>query len=165
VRVAGAAAALLLSGCATSIQLPAAADARLDPIAFFMGRSHGDGTLDTVAAAPASVTVDSIGRRQGATLLLDQTIHQGSKPPRVRRWTMRPVAPGHLTGTLTDAAGPVSVIVTGPRATIRYVMPNGMQVEQQLALQADRRTLLNHLQVRRFGLRLATVTETIRKLD
>jgi hypothetical protein len=59
----------------------------------------------------------------------------------------------------------VSVDVAGPRATIRYTMRGGMRVEQQLALQADGRTLLNHLQVRRFGLRLATVTETIRKRD
>ena len=160
-----AAAALLLTGCATTIQLPAAPNAAFDPILFFTGRSHGDGTVDTVTNPPVPLTVDSIGRRQGATLVLDQIIRQGAKPPRVRRWTMRRLAPGRYTGTLTDAVGPVSVDVAGPRATIRYTMRGGMRVEQQLALQADGRTLLNHLQVRRFGFRLATVTETIRKRD
>ncbi|CAA9504555.1 MAG: hypothetical protein AVDCRST_MAG44-1017 [uncultured Sphingomonas sp.] len=162
---AAAAGVLLLNGCATSIQLPAAPGARFDPIAFFTGRSHGEGTLDTVSGSPVRVAVDSVGTRQGAMLVLDQTIRRGTKPPSVRRWTMRLVAPGRYTGTLTDAAGPVTGNVDGPRATIRYTMKNGMQVEQQLALQNDGRTLLNHLQVRRFGLRLATLTETIRKLD
>jgi hypothetical protein len=57
------------------------------------------------------------------------------------------------------------VEVAGPRATIRYRMKSGLAVAQQLALQPGGRTLLNRLTVTKFGIRVATLDETIRKLD
>jgi hypothetical protein len=164
-RLAIAAAALALSGCATSIVLPAAPNATLDPRAFFTGRTHGEGELKIVGRSQQRITVDSVGRPQGEGLVLDQTIQGGGKAPRTRRWTMRPVGPNLYSGTLTDAAGPVSVRVQGPRAYIAYTMHNGMKVDQQLALQADGKTILNHLVVRKFGLALAELNETIAKVD
>ena len=56
------------------------------------------------------------------------------------------------------------LVTDGPRATIRYAMKGGLQVRQQLALQTDGRTLLNHLEVRKWGVRVARVEETIRPL-
>jgi hypothetical protein len=44
-------------------------------------------------------------------------------------------------------------------------MKGGLEVEQQLALQSDGRTVLNRLEVKKFGARLATLNETITKLD
>lgn len=150
---------------AAAIQLPAGSSATLDPIAFFTGRSEGFGTVDTLLGRPVKLLVESIGRREGDTLILDQTIREGAKPSRVRRWIMRPVAPGRYTGTLTDAEGPVNVTVAGPRASIRYRMRGGFDVNQQLTLQSEGRTLLNRLHVKKFGVRVAIVEETIRKLD
>ena len=40
-----------------------------------------------------------------------------------------------------------------------------MAVEQQLALQADERTILNDLRVSKWGVRVARLRETIRKAD
>ena len=95
-RLARPALMLAISGsavnAATAIQAPGSA-ASLDPIAFFTGRTRGAGELDTLLSSPVKLTVESIGRRQGDTLVLDQTIREGSKPPRVRRWIMKPVAP------------------------------------------------------------------------
>lgn len=160
-----AAVSLAMTGCGTAILLPADTGARLDPMTFFAGRTSGEARLDKVGSGPVRVSVDSIGRRQGNALVLDQVIREGEKPPRSRRWTMRPVGPDLYSGTLTDAAGPVSVRVEGPRAYIAYTMKNGMTVEQQLALQPDRRTVLNHLRVKKFGIEVAELTETIRKRD
>jgi hypothetical protein len=150
---------------AAAVQPPAACSATLDPIAFFTGQSQGEGTVDTLLARPVKLLVESVGRREGESLILDQTIREGAKPPRNRRWIMRPVAPGRYTGTLTDAVGPVNVTVTGSRATIRYRMRGGLDVDQQLTLQAGERTLLNRLHVRKFGIKVATVEETIHKSD
>ena len=162
-RRAVAALVLALAGCSSS-ELPADPGAKLDPIAFFTGRSHGTATLDTLIGQPEPVSVDSIGRvGPGGRLILDQVIRQADKSPRQRQWIMIPRGGGNYSGSLTDADGPVTVTVAGPRATIRYRMKNGMRVDQQLALQRDRRTLLNRLEVSRFGLRLATLQETIRK--
>ncbi len=163
--VVAAAAFAALCGCSSNAPLPAASGESFDPVAFFAGRTHGEATLDTVIESPVGVTVDSIGRKQGNGLVLDQAIRQDDQPARVRRWTMRPVAANRFSGTLTDATGPVHGTTAGPRAYIRYTMKNGMEVEQQLALQSDRRTVLNRLEVKTFGVRVATLTETIRKLD
>ena len=164
-RFAAAALAFAMSGCGTAIVLPAAADARLDPAAFFAGRTYGEAKLEKVGSPPVRVRVDSIGTPNAGGLILVQTIREGDKAPRTRRWAMRPAGPDSYSGTLTDAAGPVSIRLRGPRAYISYTMKNGMTVEQQLALQADRRTLLNHLTVTKFGLKVAELSETIRKLD
>jgi hypothetical protein len=152
---------LTLTAC-TSVQLPAG-PALLDPIAFFAGVTNGEGTLDTLIARPVPVTVSSLGFPEHGGLKLTQRIREGDKPERTRTWTMRRNGPTSYTGTLTDAEGPVAIIVTGPRATIDYRTPSGLRIRQQLALQPDGRTILNRLEAFKFGLRVATLDETIRR--
>ena len=165
-RFAIAGAALALAGCAPSTPLPADSAARLDPIAFFTGHTHGNAILQKAFSRAVKVRVDSVGRTDGrGGLILDQAIREGSRAPRQRRWLFRSDGHGSYRGSLTDAAGPVEFVVAGPRATIRYRMKNGMEVEQQLAVQRDPRLLLNRLTVTKFGLRVATLDEQIRKQD
>ena len=164
-RVSCAGLGLAVGGCQAERDLPAASHAVFDPIALLSGRSEGKGHLKPLLGSAVAVAVQSRGLRRGETLVLDQIIKQGSKPPRVRRWTMLPAGPGRYSGTLTDASGPVQVDVTGPRARIRYRMTNGLEIDQRLALQSDGRTVLNRLEVRKLGLRVAVLNETIRKLE
>ena len=156
---------LLSAGCATRVELPAAPGVTLNPIAFFAGRSQGDGTLHQVFGSARGMRVDSFGRpdRNGG-LTLTQTIRQEGKSPRTRVWTIRPAGLNRYTGSLTEAVGPVTVLVEGPRAQISYAMKDGLEVRQQLALQGDRRTILNHLVVTKWGVRVARAEETIRRL-
>jgi hypothetical protein len=157
---------LALAGCMDDRAPAAVPGAQLDPVAFFTGRSAGQGTLDTIVGDSEPIRVRSLGRPDGkGGLVLIQDIRQGDNAPRRRSWTLRPVGGGRFTGELTDARGPVTVEVEGGVASIRYTMKNGMAVDQTLALQADGRTLLNRLNVRRPGLHIARVDETIRKLD
>jgi hypothetical protein len=159
------AAPLLLTACGTGQPLPADSTATLDPIGFFTGESHGDATLHKLFSDDARVTVESRGKPDRNGLILDQTITEGTKPPRMRRWIIRPAGPHRFTGTLTDAKGPVDVTVNGPRADISYTMKNGLKVDQHLALQAGGDTVLNRLNISKFGIRVAHLDETIRKLD
>jgi hypothetical protein len=78
---------------------------------------------------------------------------------------MHPSGPGRFTGTLSDAEGPVTIAASGPSATIRYVMNGGLNVNQQLQLLPDGKTLSNHVVVRKFGLKFGTVDGKIHKLD
>ena len=153
--------AFLLAACA-SPDLPAG-DAPLDPIAFFTGVTNGEGSLDTLVARPTPVSVSSLGFPEHGGLKLVQRIREGDKPERVRTWTMRRTAAGRYTGTLTDAKGPVTITVEGPRAQVSYRTPSGLRIQQQLTLQADGRTILNRLKAYKFGLRVAVLDETIRK--
>ena len=155
-----AAAAMALAGAATA---PAPA---LDMTAFFSGRTHTENVLKIVFKRPARLVVDSVGGRgdRGDFVLLD-TVREEGKPVRTRKWIMRPAGSNRFTGSLTDATGPVDVTVSGRQAVIRYTMKGGLKVVQQMELQADGRTLSNHVVVRKFGLKFASVDGTVRKLD
>lgn len=164
-RMVATAVAIMLGACAQDVDAPAAVAPALQPMTFFTGRTRGDGELAKLFSKPVKVIVDSVGRKQGDTLVLDQTIHEGRSPPSTRQWTMRSVAPNRYTGSLTDAKGQVNVFVSGSRADIRYKTKAGFEVEQQLVLQSDGRTILNRLSAHKFGVQVATLSETIRKLN
>lgn len=164
-RIVAGSLSVTACACANGVTRSDAGGGALQPMAFFTGHTHGEGQLTKLFGKPISVSVDSIGRRQGDMLILDQTIHEGAAPPSVRRWTMKPTTANHYTGTLTDAKGLVNVVVLGSRADIRYTTKAGFDVEQQLVLQSDGKTVLNRLRAHKFGLPVATLSETIRKLS
>ncbi|MFL6829339.1 MAG: DUF3833 family protein [Sphingomicrobium sp.] len=161
-RIAAAAAiALLAAGTAAAAPEPS-----LDMLAFFSGRTHADNVLKVALKPSAKLVVDSIGGKgdRGDFVLID-TVHEGDKPVRTRKWIMRPVGPDHYTGSLSDAVGPVDVVVRGGTATIRYTMKGGLKVTEVMQLKPDLRTMSNSVVVRKFGMKFATVDGTIRKLD
>jgi len=160
-RLAAVAIALLTSAAAPDPK------PKLDLTVFFTGRSHADNVLKIVFHDPTKLIVDSIGGKgdRGDFVLID-TVHEGDKPARTRKWIMRPDGPNHYTGSLSDAAGPVDIAVAGDTATIRYVMKDGhLNIVQQLQLRPDGRSLANHVDARKFGLKFARVDGVVRKLD
>jgi hypothetical protein len=159
--VAQVALALLVAGTASA----AAEPKKLDMLAFFTGRTHTENILKAVFSRSVPLIVDSIGRREGNSFVMIDTVHEGDKPVRTRKWVTQEIAPGHYRGTLTDATGPVDIVVGGDTATIRYTMKGGLNIEQQLQLQGDGKTLSNHVIARKLGLKFAHVDGTIRKLD
>ena len=148
--------------------VPASADpeAQLDMTGFFTGKTHADNVIKIALQSPHKLIVDSVGGRnkEGDFILIDNVQEEG-KPARKRTWAMRPVGTNHFTGSLSDAVGPVDVVVAGNSATIRYVMRDGnMKIEQRLIMQPNG-TLSNQVSARKFGLKFATVQGTIRKQD
>ena len=161
-KLAATAAIVLLAGVASA----APETPKLDLTQFFSGHSHADNVLRIAFHGPAKLIVDSVGGKgdRGDFVLID-TVHEGDKPVRTRKWVMQPVGPNHFTGSLSDAVGPVDIVVNGDSATIRYEMKGGLNVVQQMQMQPDGRTLSNHVDARKFGLKFARVDGTIRKLD
>lgn len=162
IRVVGLAATLL--ACAVPA---AAAQPPLDLPAFFSGQSHADNVIKIALHGPHKLIVDSVGghNKEGEFVLID-TVREEGKPVRTRTWVMHPVAPGHFTGSLSDAIGPVDIVVNGDTATIRYVMSEGhLKIVQQMQLEDGGRALSNHVVAKKFGLTFARVDGTIRKLD
>ena len=155
------AAALLTLAASTPAEKP-----KLDMVAFFTGRTRTEIVLRVVLHKPVPLIVESIGGKgdKGDFVMIDR-VHEGDKPVRTRKWIMRPAGPNRMTGTLTDATSPVELVVSGDSATIRYIMEGGLKVEQRLQLQADGRTLSNHVVAKKFGLKFARVDGTVRKLD
>ena len=151
---------------AASIAL-AAASAALDLPAFFTGRTHAANVIKIALHSPHRLIVESVGghSKEGEFVLID-TIREEGKPMRTRTWVMRPAGPGHFTGTLSDAVGPVDIRVNGDTATIRYVMADGrLKIVQQMQMQDGGRVLSNRAVAKKFGLTFARVDGTIRKLD
>jgi hypothetical protein len=159
--------ALLLAVPAVFAAWPAsAAEAAFPLIRFFEGRTAGEGMLKVVLRGAQTIRVQSRGKVEpDGSLALVQQIEQQGKKPRTRTWRMREVSPGRFEGSLTDAVGPVKGEVMGNRFRVAYRMKGDLQVEQVLSLRADGRTIDNVMEVGKFGLTVATLRETIRKLD
>ncbi|RST31636.1 DUF3833 family protein [Sphingomonas ginkgonis] len=154
-------------GLAFALLLTAAsaAHASFDPVAFFQGRSHGDGRLKVILQSAKSVRVDSRGRVEpDGSLLLSQRVDQQGEAVRTRTWRLTRISPTRFQGSLTDATGPVTVDLVGRGALIRYRMKNNMQVEQTLTPMGPR-VVQNSMRVSRLGVTVAHLDETIRKLD
>ena len=94
------------------------------------------------------VRVDSVGKPDGkGGITLDQTIREGSKPPRQRRWVLRQTSPTTLAGTVTDTPGPIRGRMKNGRLHLNYTMKGGMKAEQVLTLQPGGRVVINRMTV------------------
>lgn len=152
--------AAALAGCSAPAPVSAAP---FDPLAFFTGASSGVGTLKVALSSPVPIRVTSVGKPDGkGGIVLEQTIRQGDKPPRERRWTLRPTSATTMTGTITDTPGKVRGRMVDNRLLLDYTMKGGMKAEQVLSLQPDG-TVINRMTIKRFGLPVARVEEVITK--
>ena len=155
---------LLLSACSDDTPAPPVNNQTIDPVAFFTGHAEGRASLHELLTAARPLQVHSDGRSDGkGGVILVQRIEQEGRPERTRSWHLVPAGPGRLTGTLTDANGPVEALVDGPRLNIRYPMKGGLEVAQTLTLSPDATSLDNRMSVTKMGLRVAHLEELIRK--
>ena len=139
----------------------------LDLTAFFTGKSHAENVISMALHSRHKLVVDSVGGRnkEGDFVLID-TVREEGKPERTRSWVMHQVGPNHYTGVLSDAIGPVDITVERDSAVISYLMKEGrVKIVQTLKMQADGKSLSNHVVAKKFGMTVAHVEGTIRKLD
>jgi hypothetical protein len=136
------------------------------PEQFFIGRTEGQGTAHVILSGRHTVRHRGHGRvaRDGA-LLIEQVVEEEGKPPRRRTWRLVRAGPGHFTGTISDARGPVTGDVRGNVLHIRYRSVEGPSVEQWITVQPGGRAASNRMTFRRFGVQVATMEETIRRVD
>jgi hypothetical protein len=157
---------LLVAGC---VGVPPHADLAAPqpvfvPAAFFAGRTEGHARLKVIFGSTRPVHVVGEGQvMRDGTLVLDQVVSQADKPPKRREWRIRETAPGHYSGTLTDASGPVVGEVTGNCLHLTYPMKGGVKAEQWIYLQPGGATALNRMSITKFGVPVARLEETIRK--
>ena len=130
-----------------------------------MGARKAKGEVKVVFKSPYGVRVHGRGRidPNGALVLVQDVLEEG-KPPRRRSWYIRETAPGRYAGTLSDATGPVKLEVVGGRFHIKFRMKGGLGVEQWLTAAPDGASVHNSMVIRKFGLKVATLEERIRKL-
>ena len=135
-----------------------------DPITFFTGATESSGSLKQALSSAKATRVTGFGALQaGGTFVLNQTMTVAGEKPTSRQWLLHQIAPGHFGGTISDAKGPVTIDVTGNRLLIRYTMNNGLKVESVLTIEQGGRTGRNLSTVRKWGMSVATLNETISK--
>jgi hypothetical protein len=133
---------------------------------FFVGRAEGVGTVRVILSGRHNVRDQTRGRiERGGTLVLDQVVHEEGKPSRSRIWRLTRSGPNRITGTITDARGPVTGEVAGNVLHLRYRSAEGPSVEQWITLAPGGRSAHNRMIFRRFGVTVATVEETIRRVE
>ena len=153
-----------LTGCASAPRLPPAhaGAPAFDPAVFFAAKTEGRGRLKTLFAKAQDTLVDGSGRVEGdGSIILDQFVRRGDKPATKREWHLRRIAPGRYAGTLTDADGPVSGDVYGSRLHLALPMKGGLNAEQWLDIQPGGQLAQNRMIVRKFGVAVARLQETI----
>jgi hypothetical protein len=143
----------------------AALAAPVDPIQMFVGHSRGHGILKVIFKKPQTVDVEGHGTiEKNGDLVLIQKVDDHSGPPRTRSWRIRKSGPSRYSGTMDDAVGPVSITLAPDGAHLQYVDHDGNRFEQ-LLVQRGPNEIINYLKVRKFGIVVARMTETIRKVD
>ena len=156
---------LVLAAAANLLTAAAPAPA-FDPLAFFTGPSRGSGHLKVMLKAPVPVRVKSVGSPDGkGGIIINQTIHEGSKPPRERRWMLHQTSATTMTGTVTGTPGLVHGRVSGNKLLLNYTMKGGMRASQILTLQPGGRSVINRMTIKRMGVTVARVEEVITKGD
>jgi len=159
---------LVLAACLASASATAEERAArvFSPLRFFEGRTEGQGEVRIVFRSPHAVRVHGQGQiaPDGALTLVQDVLEDG-KPPRRRSWHIRQTAPGRYAGTLSDATGPVKLEVIDGRFHIRFRMKGGLGVEQWLTAAPGGMSVHNSMVIRKFGLTVAKLEETIRKVD
>lgn len=136
------------------------------PERFFVGRTEGTGTLKVTLHKAQAVRVRSQGRVEDQVLVLDQVVERTGTPPERRQWRIRKAAGGRITGTVSDGTGPVEGDLSGNRLHLRYKLKKDkVDVAQWIYLQPGGQVALNRMTLRRFGLKVGTLDETIRRLD
>jgi len=140
--------------------------APFQPLRFFDGRTESTGQVKVALSAPHGLKVHGRGKMEpDGTLILDQTVEEEGKPVRQRHWQMKQVSPGLYAGTISDAVGRVQVETVGNRFRLRFKMKEGgYAAEQWLTPSADGTVLQNDMTIKKFGITVATVEETIRSV-
>jgi len=144
----------------TSISTPMSAQR------FFQGHTESRGQLRQIFSKSRAVVSYSNGRVEpDGTLVLTQIIHQDGAVPKHREWRLREDRAGHCTGTVTDGIGLVEGNLTGNQLHMRFKLKGGLSVEQWLSFRPDGRSATNRIKVRKLGISVASIDESIRKTD
>lgn len=147
------------------ITLPAQAQQILfTPENGFSGPSQGNGSLRLFLGHRRAFHVRSLGKIQNdGSFTLDQTITFDGKINQTRSWTIYHVSPLHYTGTLSDAAGPVSGHTSGRVLFLKYRVKGPFVMHQILTLMSDGKTIDNVGRITLLGIPVGFMHEIIRR--
>ncbi len=144
---------------------PASAGTSDNALRFFEGQTESVGVVKVIMQAPYKMR--SIGRGKitpAGILELFQRVEEQGRPSHDRHWRIHQVGPGRFVGTMSEAAGPVTVDAIGGRFRFRFKMKGNLAVEQWLSPGPDWKSARNLVTVRKFGIPVASSDGTITRI-
>ncbi|MEO7365633.1 MAG: DUF3833 family protein [Sphingomicrobium sp.] len=150
---------------ASILGAPSAARPLVHPLKFFEGRTESTGTVKIFTKE--RYRTRSVGRGRiepDGSLTLVQQVQDEGKPGHERRWKIRQVTAGHFAGTMSEAAGPVTIDEVGGSYRFRFTMKGHVSVEQWLAPLPGGVSARNRMTLRKFGMTVGTGDGIVRKL-
>jgi len=156
------AASLAVFAVASTAQEPM--QGSLTPTNAFSGQSEGNGTLKIFLGRERPYRVESLGVTEtDGRFRLDQTVVFLGEPTRSRTWLITESSPDHYSGSLSDAAGPVTGETSGRRLMLRYRLKGPLVMHQTLELMADGKTIDNTGHITVLGIPVGWLHETIKR--
>ena len=162
-RLLLAALPLALLGASASA-VSSSPDRQTDPMRFFEGKTESISTIKLMMRKTYRSRTIGSGEIDDGILKLVQRVHEEGKAPYDRRWRMRQVAPGRFTGSMSEAAGPVTVEQVGERYRFRFKMKGNVSIEQWLMPLPGGTSARTRLSIRKMGLTVGKSEGVIRTL-
>lgn len=131
---------------------------------FFLGTTQGSGIVQVVLSGRHGVSDRGRGWMERGTLVLRQVVEEQGKPARTRTWRLTRTG-NRIAGSISDARGPVAGEVNGNVVHLRYRSAEGPSVEQWITFHPGGRLARNRMIFRRFGLEVARLEGTIRRVE
>ncbi len=137
-----------------------------DVAEFFSGKTEGEGRLKVVMRKTKTVRVRGSGSIDASgKVILNQTVETAGKPSTTRTWIISALGNNRYGGSLTGSVSPIRGIVSGNCLHLWLKLKGGLTAQQWLYLQPGGRVALNRMVIRKMGIQVATLEETIRKVE
>ena len=161
-RVLALALVLLGFAGAAAAQPSPASPLRFDPVEWFIGRTHNEGSVRPMMSASRRLAVEGVGRRlPNGALELRQVINVGAEQPFARTWRVTPSGANQWTLAGTDMARPGRAWREGDALVLEWTRINGdFNARQRLTLDPQGR-MHNAMTLTRLGITLARIEEVI----
>jgi hypothetical protein len=135
-----------------------------DPVTFFTGATDSVGSLRQAFSSAKASHVTGFGAFHGnGQFVLDQKVMIAGEPSRSRQWQLHQISPNQFGGTVSDGNSPVTIDVSGNCLVIRYTMRGGLGLTSLLTIAPDGRSGRIESRIKKWGITVATLSETIRK--
>ena len=162
----------ILTGCASMKPTTfTTGTPKLEPVAFFGGRTHSTGVVENSGGKPTMrITTQTQGRVKDGILYVDQDLQPEGKKANHRSWQLVQVDDHHVNATANDISGTAHGLLYGNEFswTFRHKLSGRkfikhVRMSQNMYLMPDGQTMIIRSVIRKFGIKVAQITEQFRK--
>lgn len=164
---------IVLTGC-RSLQPLDFADSKttFEPDKYFTGHVRSWGVMENRAGKPRSrFTTESVGKRDASgDVMIEQTFHYEGGGTQKRKWNVHRIDAHHFEATANDVVGKARGEARGNAFRWEYTIAlkpgnplANVRMQQWMFLPEGTETMFTRVIVKKFGIRIAQVTESFKR--